>query len=154
MNQTLEDTREEFDNFTSYIGDYLDGYFSNIKDEISDLDFSLSDLDLPPFDHDFNLSLPEIPQSTLKFQFDQVELYMELETIINAGVTYELNLFSSKSPYGIKVKDLQLGFVLTLDLILSVDGQVDITSGFHIKLDDGVSMTLPLFGNAVSDVNL
>ena len=153
IDKTINDTKQEIEDFGEYIVDYLDAYVSNIPAKLGD-GIDWSDFDLPTFDHDFNLSIPEIPESTIRFQFDDMELYMEIDTIINAGATYEINLFSSKSPYGFKIKDLQLGFVLTLDLILSVDGEIDISSGFHLKLDDGVAMTIALFGNNVSDIQV
>lgn len=153
IDKTINDTKQEFDEFGDHIVTYLDDYVSDIRHNLGD-GFDWADFDLPTFDHDFNLSIPAIPESSIRFQFDGMELYMEMETIINAGATYEINLFSSKSPYGFKIKELELGFVVTVDLVLSVDGEVDISSGFHIKLDDGVSMSIPLFGDSVSEIKV
>jgi hypothetical protein len=153
VDKTINDTKQEFDEFGNDIVTYLDQYVSKLRHDLGD-GFDLADFDLPTFERDFNLSIPAIPESSIRFQFDGMELYMEMETVISAGATYEINLFSSKSPYGFKIKELQLGFVLTIDLILSVDGEVDISSGFHIKLDDGVSMAIPLFGDSVSDIKV
>lgn len=47
-----------------------------------------------------------------------------------------------------------LGAVLTVDLILAVEGAIDISSGFHVKLDDGVAINLPLFGDEVADMTV
>jgi hypothetical protein len=42
-----------------------------------------------------------------------------------------------------------LGVFFTADLILDFDASLDITSGLHIKLDDGVSFMIDLFGHTV-----
>jgi hypothetical protein len=100
------------------------------------------------------LDVPSVPDTDLQIKFDDLELYMELNTVISAGATYAIKLFATQSPLGIMVGDLVLGAVISVDLILAVEGEIDISSGFHIKLDDGVELNLALFGDKVSNMNM
>ena len=101
------------------------------------------------------MDVPEIPECHIRFQFDDMELYLELHTFLNFGATYEINLYATQSPIGIKIGPmLQLGVVLSVDLILVVDGAIDISSGFHIKFDDGIAMDITLFGDQISNMIL
>jgi hypothetical protein len=84
-----------------------------------------------------------------------MELYMLLDTILSAGTTYTLNLYSSISPIGLAVGDeLQVGVIFSVDLILSVEAEIDISSGFHIKLEDGIAIDIPMFDQNVSSITL
>jgi hypothetical protein len=83
-----------------------------------------------------------------------MELYMDVMTKIDAEATYEMSLFVSQTLAGFMFGGVLVGFVLTVDLILSVDGEIAIDSGFHIKLDDGVELNVALFGEQVSDMKL
>jgi hypothetical protein len=55
------------------------------------------------------------------------------------------NLYKSETPLGISAgRDLEVGIVFTVDVILSVEAEIDIISGFYIKLNDGVAINIPL----------
>ena len=80
---------------------------------------------------------------------------MQIDTTLSLGATYTLNLYSSTTPLGIRItEELQLGIIFGVDLILSVQGEIDISSGFHIKLNDGVALNIAMFGDQVSDIVL
>ncbi|KAL1801527.1 hypothetical protein ACET3X_001869 [Alternaria dauci] len=114
-----------------------------------------SDFEYPRFELAFDLPVEAIPEADLRFQFDGMELYLEIGTVLSAGATYEIALFATQSPVGVSIgQDLRLGAVLTVDLILAVEGAIDISSGFHVKLDDGVAINLPLFGDEVADMTV
>ena len=49
-------------------------------------------------------------------------------------------------------KELTLGVIFTVDLILSVDAAIDISTGVHIKLEDGVGINIPMFAKNVSNI--
>lgn len=115
----------------------------------------LDDFEFPTFNYTFDLDVPSIPECNLRFQFDGLELYMMIDTILGVGATYELNLYSSNTPLGISItKDLEIGIIFAIDLILAVEGQIDISSGFHIKLEDGLAIDIALFSDDVSDIVL
>lgn len=122
----------------------------NISDGIDSSDF-----EWPTFDLEFDLNVPTIDAANLHFEFDGMELYLEIGTVLSAGATYEITLFATQTPVGMTIgPNLMLGAVLTVDLILAVEGAIDISSGFHVKLDDGVAIDLPLFGNEVADMTV
>ncbi|KAF9768426.1 hypothetical protein IL306_014281 [Fusarium sp. DS 682] len=154
-----------FDNFTNRVEnginslatdvkDYVEEYIDKVSDNLDD-GFDLDDFDLPPMDFDLNMDLPDIPEFGLQFQFDGLEVYMQLETVLSAGATYTLNLYTSTTPAGFAVHDnLEVGVILAIDLILSVEGEINISSGFHLKLDDGVKLELGIFARKISSITI
>ncbi|KAI0530221.1 hypothetical protein GGR58DRAFT_494180 [Xylaria digitata] len=147
-----KDVGEEITNITTAAVEYLDdqvpGLLRNLTD---DLDFS--DVSFPPLNISFNVDVPDIPECRLKFQFDDLELYMLIDTVLSAGATYTLNLYSSNTPIGLSVdSETFVGVVVSIDLILAVDADIDISSGLHIKVDDGMTLDLSLFSQNVSSV--
>lgn len=134
-------------NITSYLDNYTDSVMTNLTDGID-----WSDFNLPTFPYEFDLAIPPMPACHLQFQFDGLEMYMAVETVLSAGATYELNLYSSTTFLGLAVDPVQFGLVLQVDLILAIDGEIDISSGIHIKLDDGVTMNIDLFGSSVNEL--
>jgi hypothetical protein len=154
LEQTVNDVGDKFMNFGEQVGDYLKNYTDDMPNKFGD-GFDWADLDFPTFPYAFDLDVPETPACTIRFEFNDMELYLEMNTVLNAGATYEINLYSTASPFGFRAGSmLQLGFVLSVDLILAVDGEIDISSGFHIKLDDGVAIDIALFGDKVSNLVL
>ncbi|KAI8931642.1 hypothetical protein NX059_011292 [Plenodomus lindquistii] len=151
IDETTESVRQNIDQLSSDVASYLDDYTGSVVTNLVD-GIDWSDFDLPTFPYEFNLDVPEIPSCHLQFQFDDLELYMAVNTVLSAGATYEVNLYSSNSPAGFAVGSVQFGFVLQVDLILAIDGEIDISSGIHIMLDDGVTMDMDLFGNNVTDM--
>ncbi|KAI1659511.1 hypothetical protein F4813DRAFT_353166 [Daldinia decipiens] len=136
------------DQVIDYIEDYFPTVFHNLEDGID-----LDDFDFPPINISFNVDVPDIPECHLQFKFDDLELYMLIDTVLSAGATYNLNLYSSKTPIGISASsDLFIGVVFSVDLILSVDTEIDISSGIHMKLEDGVGLDMALFGQNVSSI--
>ncbi|KAK6086289.1 hypothetical protein SCUP234_02502 [Seiridium cupressi] len=142
---------DQFENLTTTVVDYVDGYISSTVHNLAD-GIDASDFALPPIDVDFHIGIPEVPETHLSFQFDDLELYVLLDTILAGGLTYNLNLYTSNTPMGISIgDDVKAGVILTIDLIMTAEAEIDITSGFHIKLDDGVAFDIALFGQNVSD---
>ncbi|KAF1972785.1 hypothetical protein BU23DRAFT_599525 [Bimuria novae-zelandiae CBS 107.79] len=152
LNKTVDSVYGTVKNFTTeveeYIENYIKGVATNFEDGIDWHDFAF-----PTLNYTFDMDIKPINDVMLNFQFDNMELYLELNTILGAGATYELNLYTSNTPIGIGVgKDLRLGVVFQVDLLLSVEGELDISSGVHIKLDDGVAIDIALFSDAVSNI--
>ena len=63
------------------------------------------------------------------------------------------SLYSSKQ-LGIEIDSIFVGIVASIDLILSVEAEIVIDSGFHIKLDDTVGMKLALFADEATQLTL
>jgi hypothetical protein len=156
VQNTIDAVNATVRNFTGEFEDQLVEAWGNFTENFDVTDgISREDFPLPTFNLDFNLTVPPIPNANLRFQFDGMELYLEIGTVLKAGATYEITLFATQSPAGIQIgPTLMLGAVLTVDLILAVEGDIDISSGFHIKLDDGVAIDLPLFGEEVADMTV
>ncbi|CAM1509653.1 Fc.00g033920.m01.CDS01 [Cosmosporella sp. VM-42] len=156
---------ETFDNFTNEIKnevvdladsvvEYIEDYFDGVKTKLRD-GIDLDDFDLPTMPFDFNVDLPEIPEFGIDIQFDGLEVYMLIDTVLSAGVTYTLNLFTSETPVGFAVgNELEIGVIFSIDLILTVEGQIDISTGFHIRLEDGAAVNIVMFSERVSRVTL
>lgn len=105
----------------------------------------------------FDVDVPKIPESNMRIRFDDIDLYLELNTLLSGAATYEINLHSSISPIGIKVGPMiQIGVVAGVDLILSVEknGNIDISTGFHVKIEDGVTLNIALFDDKISEMIL
>lgn len=144
----------EIENVTSVTTEYLEDQVSGlVVNATDDLDFS--DIDFPPLDIDFNVDVPDIPECRLRFQFDDLELYMSIDTVLSVATTYTLNLYSSNTPIGLSIDgETFVGVIVSIDLILAVDADIDISSGLHIKVDDGMALDLSLFSRNVSRVTL
>ncbi|KAI0814018.1 hypothetical protein GGR55DRAFT_701766 [Xylaria sp. FL0064] len=143
-----EEIRNVTDAAIAYLDNEVPGLLANLTD---DLDFS--DISFPPLNISFNVDVPDIPECRLRFQFDDLELYMLLDTVLSAGTTYTLNLYSTNTPIGLSVNsEMFVGVIISIDLILAVDADIDISSGLHIKVDDGMALDLSLFSQNVSSV--
>lgn len=90
---------------TEEIEKQLDGYLDTVTDNFSDgIDLSdFSNFELPTFNYSFDVDVPAIPECNLKFGFDELEMYVQLNTILSLSATYTLNLYSSNTPVGISV---------------------------------------------------
>ena len=155
FNNATSAIETEISNITTSAINYAKAFVKNTTSSILTNGLSIDDFDFPPLAIDFDVKVPEIPACDLSFQFDGLELYMEIDTILSGGATYSLNLFRSKTPIGFAVaNDVLLGVVFSVDLILSVDSEVDISTGFHIQLHDGVAINTPMFNEDVSSITL
>ncbi|KAI1088314.1 hypothetical protein F5B19DRAFT_486056 [Rostrohypoxylon terebratum] len=152
LSNFTSEVKTEVLNTTEQVIDSIEDYFPTVIHNLAD-GFDLDDFDFPPINTTFDIDLPDIPECHLQFQFDDLEMYFLIDTVLSAGATYNLNLFSSNTPIGISAgNDLFLGVVFSVDLILSVNAEIDVSSGFHIKLDDGVGLDMSLFGRNVSNI--
>jgi hypothetical protein len=154
--EAVEATKNTFEgnvmNFTKSIGDYFENYTEGVVGKLTD-GIDVDDFAFPTFNYSFDLAIPAIPKSTLEFTFDEMELFLEMETVFTAGAQYEYTLFTAQSPAGIGLgPNLMLGVVFSADLILSVEGTFDMSSGIHIKLDDGIKISIPLFSEQISNI--
>ncbi|KAK5127089.1 hypothetical protein LTR85_008449 [Meristemomyces frigidus] len=130
----------------TYFETYVEGVLGKLEDGID-----LEDFELPTWPYNLTVPIPSIQKANLHLEFDGMELYMLIDTRLSLGATYTLNLFQSESLAGIAISDqLQLGVIFAVDLILTVDGMIDIGSGFHIRLDDGLAIDIALFDDEVN----
>ncbi|KAK7740638.1 hypothetical protein SLS62_011050 [Diatrype stigma] len=142
----------QIENITDTTWDWVQDAVGDVVDNLAD-GIDSSDFNLPPLDLDFNVQYPDIPECHLQFQFDGLELYLMLNTALSGGADYQLPLYSSNTLYGLSLdKDTFIGVIFSVDLILSLNADINFTSGIHIKIDDGAAIDLSLFGNSVSSI--
>jgi hypothetical protein len=153
----------ELKNLTDTAIDSLPKVFENFDDEVVDIvepgqEFELDkaiDFSKLEVDTDIDIDLPPLPAVQILFQIDNLDLYMEIDTTIAAGATLTIPLYKSQSQFGVSSgDDLEIGLFVTMDLILSVEGEISLRSGFHLVLDDPVGFNIALFGTDVSKLIL
>jgi len=155
FNNLTSEIAENFGNFSTAAVNYIDMYIDNTTSKVAEDGLDIDDFEFPPIDIDFEIDIPDIPDCELGYHFDQMELYMQLDTILSAGATYTLNLYTSKTPIGFAVTDnLLIGVVFMVDLILDVMSEIDVSSGFHIRLNDGINFKIPIFNQNVTSITL
>ncbi|OAP56838.1 hypothetical protein AYL99_08950 [Fonsecaea erecta] len=128
----------------------------NITEEAGQALADLADGNANYTEIDFNVALPSFPDFDyrLQFRFDDLELYMQLDTVLSVESTYTINLYTSKTPAGVSLGDhLAIGAFFTVDLILTAAAEVDISSGLHLKVD-GVGINLQMFNQSVDSITL
>jgi hypothetical protein len=80
-----------------------------------------------------------------------MELYLELDAVITASTEHTFTLLKSKTGIGYGSADnFELGVVAVLNLIVKLEGGVDMSCGFQIKVDGGTTLDIALFGENVS----
>lgn len=153
LNETISGLKESVTNVTSRVVDQLEDYAEDVMTDLSEQNFKIRAF--PTLDFDLNLEdLPSIPESRVHFEFEDLELYLDLEIILTAGATYTLNLFTSETPAGFAIPGLTAGAVFSVDLILIAAAEIDIQGGIHIKLDEGLVFDLELFNSNLSSMTL
>ncbi|KAF2477230.1 uncharacterized protein BDR25DRAFT_371252 [Lindgomyces ingoldianus] len=150
----LDSVEDEVHNITQEVGQQLDNDFEDFLKSLStgDLSDAFNAFQAPTINNSFSLEVQGIPECLLQLQFDGMELYVLLETKLSGSASYTLNIYQSNTPLGIAIQDVQMGIWFSLDLMLDAEAEIDITNGFHLKLDDGVKISIPMFGNNVSDI--
>jgi hypothetical protein len=141
-------------NVTDAVGDNIAAFFQNA--DFDELDIDWSAYAFPTLDVDFSMNLTNIPETTMKLEFDELELYLELDATLDGSQTYKVNLYPPGwyQPAGIKVGDQLVGVVITLELLLTLSSEVSISTGVHVKFDDGLAMEIAMFGSNVSSITL
>ncbi|KAK4118649.1 hypothetical protein N657DRAFT_367267 [Parathielavia appendiculata] len=165
MKNLTSQLKEEFKNMTETALDSIKKITTNVAEEVGDFfdprpgeDFELEEVinfDNFTIDVDTDIDLPPLPEVGVLFQIDNLDLYMLLDTTISAGATYTIPIFKSQTSFGVSDPtnpDLEIGLFVTMDLILNVEGEISLRSGFHLLLEDPVGFKIALFGNDVSDM--
>ncbi|KAK5991692.1 hypothetical protein PT974_07725 [Cladobotryum mycophilum] len=149
-NKAKTSIEHTFQNINAYLNNITNVIGKDIKNlDAADIPHDVSKIPPPPFDFDTDL---EFSEYTLEVEFENTEFYIELETVVSAGITYTFSIYSSKN-LGADIDGLFFGVVFSVDLILSVENEIDIKSGFHIKLDDKMLMTIALFAKEASHLD-
>ena len=155
--ETVDKVYDAADNLTDTVAEYVKDCVGDTWENITRDGFDFDDFDCPTFDVSLNFDVPTVPQASMEFRFDEMELFMQLRTVIAAGSSFTIPLYQSDSDREMLLgsnSDLGLRVYFTVDLLLSVDRTLDMTSGLHLKLEDGVTFTVDMFGDKPSGIVL
>lgn len=142
----IDNVKGEVMNFTSEVLDAA----QNITEAFVSGDFDLSEIRV-----DFtNVTIPD-PGARLRIGLDGLEIYAHLNTKLYAGASYTQTLFHTNTEFGLsKDSDVWLGAVLFVNLILSAEAEIDLSTGFHIRLDDEVVIDMKMFEEDIAGITL
>lgn len=141
--------KDEVENFSKDVASEVEDHATNGLQEVLE---NFEDLNIT---QNFNIFVPDIPGSMLHIELNGLELYAQLDVKLSGQATYTLNLYTSKSLIGAGVKSNEfVGVVFSIDLILSSEAAIEIGSGFHIKLEDGIVIDIPMFKETFGSINL
>ncbi|KAK0747056.1 hypothetical protein B0T18DRAFT_391389 [Schizothecium vesticola] len=132
----------------------IDGLQASTPSNATSGDMETANVQLPSVEVDFDLDFAPLPGVSAQFQFNEgLELYMLLNTKIAVGSAYIVNLFSSKTPLDLTIgSNITAGVAFNIDLVLTSQNPIAVTSGFHLRLDKGASMEFDLFSSNVSNI--
>ncbi|KAL6908840.1 hypothetical protein GGI43DRAFT_157346 [Trichoderma evansii] len=155
ITSTIDQVEDSFKNILNNIETYAENATNTFKEDLKNgtsIMTALEDIEeLPPPDIDFNLDLA-LPEYNVDMSLANVEIYMEIDTVLAKGITYTFNIYQSETLAGVALGNgLLLGAVFSVDLIFSVNAQIDIQSGFHIHFDN-VRTQIDLFGEEASEL--
>lgn len=151
LTERVNQVWDKVSNVTETAFDTLKNYTESVVTNIHAKDIP----SWPTIDVDFNLGdVAGLPGAQVHFEFDDLEIYLDLDITLSAESTYTINIFTSETVAGISIPGLTLGAVFSVDLILIADADIDIKSGIHVKLDDGLSFDMEIFNSNVSAITM
>lgn len=156
LEQTVDEVGEAIKNISGAAVDWVEEALGDTWDNITKDGFDFDDFTLPPFNVSLDMDVEALPDVSLQFGFEELELFMQIRTIMAANTMYTIPLYDSSKKSGLTIgtEDIGLGVFFTVDLILDIERPLDITSGVHLKIDDGVSFIIDLFGDKSSDITV
>lgn len=155
LTKIVDDFGDDMKNSTETAWHQIKEY---VKDVAKDIwHFNIHDIpSWPTIDADFQLKnvSSDLPPMEARFEFDHLDLYVDMEVELEAETNYYLPLFISESPVGFAIPDMEVGAIIKASLMIISDTYVDIRSGFHLKLKDTLALDIELFTNKVSRIKL
>ncbi len=151
LTERVNQVWDKISNVTETAFDTLGNYTETVVTDIQAKDIP----PWPTIDVDFNLGdAAGLPGAQIHFEFDDLEIYLDLDITLSVESTYTINIFTSETVAGISIPGLTIGAVFSVDLILIADADIDIGSGIHVKLDDGLSFDMEMFNSNVSAIRV
>ncbi|KAK4080024.1 hypothetical protein Trihar35433_1129 [Trichoderma harzianum] len=151
IGQAKDSFENTFNNLTHWAKDFAEDVLDNFTiTDIKGTFNKIEEIGPPPIDLNLDLKLPEY---NVAVNLTDLEIYMEIDTILAASMTYTFNIYQSKTIVGVSLDDeLLLGAVFSIDLIFSVDSEIDIRSGFHVRFDNIITQ-IALFSEEASKID-
>lgn len=87
----------------------------------------------------------------VRVDFQNVGGHFEFDIEAEAGTSISLSIFESELVTGIPLSvDVSVGLLLAVDLVFSLDAEIDVSAGFEFSLPEGSFITVdPLTGDIV-----
>lgn len=87
----------------------------------------------------------------VRVDFQNVGGHFEFDIEAEAGTAISLSIFESELVTGIPLSvDVSVGLLLAVDLVFSLDAEIDVSAGFEFSLPEGSFITVdPLTGDIV-----
>lgn len=144
VQDTIDDVREPIERL------YNDtvAEAKRFRDHEKDVDTDSFDVDIQPISLD-------PPDASVEFRIDGLDIYLDMNVVVAAGGNFTIPLLAvSPVPFSPLLEDL-VDIAFKFELILGViEGEFDIDSGVHLKVNDAVSLKLNLFGDETQDAVL
>jgi hypothetical protein len=147
--ETIHDIGDAFNDTVSAIADAFHEYTDDMSANFSS--FANGDLGVPDIDVPLEMNITSTPEASFQIRFDGLEIYLQLQTIVAAGSSITIPLFETSPTTG-PLKGLHVATWFTIDLILDVRRTVSMSSGLHLRLEDGIAIAIDLFGDTPSEV--
>ncbi len=166
VDNVLGQVRGDIQNFTDDALTAMESFFKEVADDLVHPS-RLATLSPPTLNtSNVNLDFDDaIPNSEVQIVFDGLEIYAEIDTVLSDSKSWALTLFNSGDPktaaalvaagvpaFGFSADGIDVGIILKIDLLMNLDGDIDISSGLHIKLNDGFAINIGMFANNVSSI--
>jgi hypothetical protein len=91
---------------------------------------------------------------SLALKFFGTKAWVDVTLDISANAAVSIDLFSSKTPVGIKIKGVAAGLVLVAELAFELEVAAEISTGFWVEIPDESFIELDLFTAALQDKKL
>lgn len=81
----------------------------------------------------------------LEFTFTGAEAYVLMGVNITANEQVAISLFTSQTPIGVGIPGIRAGVFFSIDLIISLTANMDLSGGFWVDFPEHASMELGIF---------
>jgi hypothetical protein len=154
LKKVVDDIGDEMKNTTETAWHQIKDYVEDVAKDV--WHFNIHDIPAwPTIDADFQLeNTHDIPPMEARFEFDNLDLYVDMEIELEADTNYYLPLFTSETPAGFAVPGMEVGAIIMASLTIITDSYIDVRSGFHLKLKDTLALDMELFSKKVSRIKL
>jgi hypothetical protein len=124
LEQTVDEIGEAIKNISEAAVEWVEEATSRTWDNITKDRFDFDDFTFPPFNVSLDMDIEELSDVSLQVGFEELELFMQLRTMMAANTTYTIPLYDSskkKSRLEIGTEHIGLAVFFTVDLILDVE---------------------------------
>lgn len=93
----------------------------------------------------------DILHPTVKLEFNEVEAYVHLGVAVNSHQNFAINLYTSNTPAGMGFPGLTVGLVFFVDLVFDLTEEIELDTGFYVKLPNDAYLEADIFEGDIQD---